>query len=222
MNLKKTLFILFVLLGTVSNNVFCGTADTTVGCSVKNRWTIKGSFSGYLCFDRESRVMFGDFERMNNASRVNFRLEANYGFCKYMEIGLYAGFQHYKYVKILDTFYSSLDEMMFNGEFRSMIAPTFGTTLNFHILPIFVKEKNCRWDLYLSAAYGGCYLPHLEFESMDHYYSHYSQEYGIGMGISYYIKNRAGFFAEYRWGNFSFFSNVHSTSNFRAGFTCKI
>lgn len=218
MSFRESLFILVVLFTATSNNVFCGTADTTGGCSVKSRWTVKASLSGYKCWDRDNLVLFGDFERMNNKKYTNFRLEANFGLSKYLEIGLFAGFQDYLYLKTI----TEIDSETSLVREQKTIAPTFGIMLNFHLLPIFVKGKYCRWDFYLTTKYGGCYLPHLELDKLDDLDTHYRHEYGIGLGLAYYIRNRAGFFAEFMFGKFSLFPEVQSSSNFRAGITCKI
>jgi len=103
-------------------------------------------------------------------------------------------------------------------------APLFGVNANFHILPFLVKSKDCHWDLYLTAKYGGCYLPHVEFEDADNDYPYgkYRHEYGLGIGICYYFKNIIGLYAEGAVGQFSFYPNpflVDSESNlsFRIG-----
>lgn len=210
--------LVLCLLLTCYLHVLGGISDTTAGCSVKNRWTIKASVSGYKCWDKDLFIMFGDFERDNNVRRVNFRLEADYGLTKHLEVGLFAGFQDYKYVKILE----AMNPEETFAIMKRTVAPTFGVGLNFHLLPIFVEEKNCRWDLYLTAKYGGCFLPHVEVDELDDVRTHYAHEYGAGLGIAYYIRNRAGFFAEFMFGNYSYFSNVQSSSNFRAGITFKI
>lgn len=225
MKLPKNIVSLSLLLLTTIGYVFCGTADSTGGCSVKNRWILKPSVSSYLGWEKSADlVQFGDHESLEwNARHINFRIEATYGLSKCWEIGLFAEFQqHATDVGLYDTFYfEGYNIISHNEVYVNKLAPTFGLSVNFHMLPLFVREKTCHWDLYLTANYGGCVLIHTE--NRRSFYGHYRQEYGMGVGLSYFIKNRAGFFAEFRFGNYSFFPQyVSSYSNFRAGLAIKL
>lgn len=205
--------------------VFCSTADSTTYYSIKHRWTIKTSIAAYKCWDLDiPNIFFGDFEDLNNVKRTNFRIEANYGFNKYFEIGLFAGFQKYVYCEPIGEPDIDNDTLtVYNMIIKNNLAPVFGFNINFNILPIFVTEKKCRWDLYLTARYGCCLLPHIEFFYLEDVDKHYRQEYGIGTGIAYYFGNRIGFYAEFLLGNFSYFPRfVDSNNSFRIGIACKL
>ena len=130
----------------------------------------------------------------------NFKVEANYGINKFIELGIFTGFQHYEWLH-----YEWLDEDFLYDELNESFAPLFGVNANFHILPFLVPAKECRWDLYLTAKYGGCYLPHKELDMPEFEYSKYRHEYGLGLGAGYYFKNIIGIFAEGALGQFFYF-----------------
>jgi len=168
--------------------------------SVKNRWTVKASYSRYkTAFWDDIYAYVGDnFLYKKRKKMSNFKVEANYGINKYIETGIYAGFQHYEW---LDEEYIS----GFSDEPNKSFAPLFGINANFHILPFLVPDKECHWDVYLTAKYGGCYLPHLELEDPYFNYSKYRHEYGLGLGAGYYFKNIIGIFAEGSLGQYFYF-----------------
>ena len=189
--------LLFVVLMIISLNlVLVNVQANDYNYSVKNRWTIKTSISSYkTAFVSNASVVVGDnFIFFQNRRMVNFKLEANYGVNRFIEIGIFTGFQHYEWLED----YSSED-------LNKGFAPLFGVNANFQILPFFVKSKNCHWDLYLTAKYGGCYLPHNEIDQPDFLHGKYRHEYGLGLGIGYYFKNIIGFFAEGSVGQYFLF-----------------
>ena len=93
-----------------------------------------------------------------------------------------------------------------------------------HLLPFWVKNKDCRWELYLTAKYGGAYLiNHLEFWNLTHIIypngtirdfaihclpNRYRHEFGVGLGGGVYFKNVFGIYAEVLTGQFSYFPEV--------------
>jgi len=167
--------------------------------SVKNRWTVKASISSYkTAFWGSTFVFVGDnFVTLNSKRMANFKVEANYGINRFIEIGIFTGFQHYEWWAD----YTS-------GIRNKSLAPLFGVNANFHILPFFVKSKDCHWDLYLTTKYGGCYLPHKETDQPDSQYSRYRHEYGLGLGIGYYFKNIIGLYVEGSVGQYSLFKRL--------------
>ena len=164
--------------------------------SVKNRWTIKASYSRYkTAFWDDIPAHIGDnFLSFKRKKMSNFKVETNYGINKFIETGVYIGFQHYEW-------YGEDISLEPNKSF----APLFGVNVNFHILPFLVQSEKCRWDVYLTAKYGGCYLPHLELDDPVFDYSKYRHEYGLGLGIGYYFKNIIGIFAEGSLGQYFYF-----------------
>jgi hypothetical protein len=239
----KNLFPSFMVLILFLLTLFSVNAQTNDSYySIKNRWTVKASVSRYkTAFTRDAFMYVGDFFLGNpNRKMANFKVEANYGIAKFIEIGLFTGFQHYEWINLIE---EGVDDGtgLIGGvsELRESFAPLFGATINFHVLPFFVKSKNCHWDLYLTAKYGGCYLPHKELYSPYYPYGKYRQEYGLGLGISYYIKNIIGFYAEGSVGQYAFFpsftridfvgphaiirtSSAESNFSFRIGIAAKI
>jgi hypothetical protein len=168
--------------------------------SVKNRWTVKASYSRYkTAFWDDIFAHTGDnFLHFKRKKMSNFKVETNYGINKFIETGIYIGFQHYEWLD--DGYFSG-----FSDEPNKSFAPLFGVNANFHILPFLVKSKECRWDVYLTAKYGGCYLPHLELDNPYFNYSKYRHEYGLGLGVGYYFKNIIGLFAEGSLGEYFYF-----------------
>jgi hypothetical protein len=180
--------------------------------SVKNRWTVKASYSRYKtsATDWGAFMSVGDFfDIWQNRKMTNFKLEANYGISKFIEMGLYTGFQCYEWYNDENEVIEIIDDIIYTdgGEVKKSFAPLLGATVNFHVLPFLVPSKECRWDLYLTAKYGGGYFSHKSF--LSHYLddSKYRQEYGLGMGAGYYFKNIIGIFAEGSVGQYAFFKH---------------
>jgi hypothetical protein len=109
--------------------------------------------------------------------------------------------------------------------FRPAFAPAFGININVHLLPFWVKNEKCRWELYLTAKYGAAYLiNHVEFwrtsirvnssnpnisQSYDHCSGErYRHEYGIGIGGGVYFKNIVGLYVEALGGQYSHFPEM--------------
>ncbi|MDR3047421.1 MAG: outer membrane beta-barrel protein [Bacteroidales bacterium] len=220
----KTTIVFIIMLCTMSSAYSEKAIDST-NYSVKGRWLLKASVSGYRAwFPYYWIPILGDFENgIIKPNLLNFRLEASYGINKYIEVGFSAGFQHYQY--FISYGGVDLDSISDFSVLKKGFAPTFGVHFNFHLLPIFIKDKNCRWDLYLMAKYGFCYLPHLEdiaLENFPQLFSHFRHEYGVGIGASVYFWNKIGLFTEFSLGQFSFHPyHTESPFNFRIGISYK-
>ena len=198
MKTKKLLFTFIAIIAVLLYSPLINAQANNSVYSIKNRWTIKASVSQYrTAFDGDPFMYVGDFFYNDlNRRMINFKVETNYGITKFMEIGFFTGFQHYEWINE-------------NSETKNLsFAPLFGANLNFHVLPFFVKSPKCNWDLYLTAKYGGCFLPHKEWESPSNPYSKYRHEYGLGLGIGYYIKNIIGIFVEGSIGQFALFPSM--------------
>ncbi|MDL2228004.1 outer membrane beta-barrel protein [Odoribacter sp. OttesenSCG-928-L07] len=203
---KKILSTLSVLIIMLPITLNAQTDD--IGYSIKNRWTLKASYASYTTAFHGSNSL-GDFitvapDAIFTESRrkmTNFKIETGYGINKFIEVGAHVGFQHYEWM----TGYVEEEYIAFS-DINKSFAPLFGVNLNFHILPFLVSANECKWDLYLTAKYGGCYLPNREVEFIENTSSKYRHEYGLGIGVGYYIKNIMGFFAEYSVGQFDYFN----------------
>ena len=210
-----------------------GTGTDSAAYSVKGRWVINASVSLYrTCISGFPILGLGMREGLTTEQHANFRAAFSYAPTCHLEVGLFVGFQHYRYV----VFQMPIQPGFNYGEYHHTAAPTFGANVKFQLLPLFVKSATCRWDLYLFAQYGGSVLPHFEIELTDEnggrgylyqdvshpYFNRYRQEYGVGVGVGYYFKNKVGLFGELAAGNFSFFPYfTDSNVNFRFGIAGK-
>ena len=163
---------------------------------IKTRWNLKGGYSRY----ETSTYIYN-----KNVTVGNIRLEANYGILNYIETGIYVGYSKIELIKI-----NFADTIIIR---KDCPTPFYGITCNFHILPFLVKEKDFRFDLYLTGKLGALY-----FKSPSDFNTHgqYS-EYGLGGGLSFYLWKHLGAYAEYSYGKYYF----KDDSNFRYGLTIK-
>jgi len=185
---KNSLIIAVFLFGLLS-----GQAQNSTDCSIlnpnysiKSRWNIKASYAMY----NTENTWIKEF-----LYRTNTRLELNYGFSPYLEAGVYGGGQFH------DKFWID----------RTCFAPAFGTQVNFHLLPLFVQNPNSRWELYLTAKYGGMVFTRHEktyINSTDGKpftiprHSEYEHEYSVGFGGGVYFWKVFGLYAEVCLGRF--------------------
>lgn len=130
------------------------------------RWNIKASYSSYVSITNGSA---------KNIKYPGFRAEANYSITSYLEAGIYAGFLYADFV-------------------GSTLHPTYGINVNFHVLPLIVKDSKLRFDPYVTGKFGGMYL---RFPTPVH-----DSEYGLGVGLAYYIWKNVGIYAEYSYGKY--------------------
>jgi hypothetical protein len=187
----KQICIVFALTGILPLSMY---AQANTECkilnpkySIKSRWNIKASYSIY------NQSGFSD--------KSNIRLELNYGFNSCLEAGIYGGTQFFHSYKIMD-------EIM---ESKTGIAPTFGVQMNFHLLPLFVQNSNSRWELYLTAKYGGILFTYeggnaTLFDGTPIYIpkaSVYKHEYCMGVGGGVYFWNVFGLYSEIGLGEFN-------------------
>ena len=199
--------------------------------SIKNRWNTKLSVSCNRT-NEPGGDYFAELDRPLHPIRFRFnvRAECNYGVTNWLEVGGYIGyiryhnthyFFNYNYYYYDGNIYPKRD---FYKE-KIAFAPTFGVNANVHLLPFFVKNKNCRWEWYVTAKYGGAYLiNHQPFRSIGVSVtssSHkvqideincsgkrYRHIYGIGMGGGVYFKNLFGLYTEVMAGQYSYFPEI--------------
>jgi len=205
MKTKILLFLFNILIATLVLSFSVKGQVTEHYYSIKNRTSVKASISMYkTTFHDWAFAYIGDFFDAYGQKRMaNFKIEANYGINKFIEIGLFSGFQHYEWWDAT----IDQDTFIFRG-IEESFAPLFGANFNFHILPFFLTTEKCRWDVYLTAKYGGCYLPHVEMPVPDMPLRKYRHEYGLGLGVCYYFKNIIGLYAEGSIGQYFFFTRV--------------
>lgn len=223
--MKSKKFFVLTIGALLLNMAFvCGNPTDTVQL-IKHPWTIRLSFSPYCHWSSDFHVRNGDFEKLAQDHRFNFSIDASYTFKKYFEFGLSVGILDYSHLYALKVDTLSANDVQYDDIISKRVpAFTFSTYFHFHILPIFLHTTDTRWNLYLLAKYGGCVLPDLEYGNITDFFntSKYRQEYGVGIGIAYYFKRRAGLFGELSVGNFSFFPRYATSNvNFRFGIAAK-
>jgi hypothetical protein len=225
--MKRILIFQFFLLGFLLHS-------QAQNYGIKGRWNTKLSLS----FNRtnEHNDPFMEWETIPShpiQMRHNLRAECNYGILNWLEIGGYIGYMRYH--NIYDK-HKCFDR---GKDYSISFAPTFGVNANVHLLPFGVKNKNCRWELYLTAKYGGTYLiNHYEFtvrrttfssnkSGKDEYFIHcfpnrYRDIFGAGIGGGVYFKNLVGVYAEIMCGQYSYFQEVwQSYTTARVGIAFK-
>ena len=199
--------------------------------SIKKRWTINTSYSLYQIWETKSPFIMTE-EQFNDPNyfvqqvRSNVRLNVNYGILNCLEIGGYIGFMCYPVCFVPDRRDTNLLLFLTSKEF---LAPTFGINVNFHLFPLLKINPRNRWDLYLCAKYGGCYLttynnsqkyfiPVSGFNYHKDELNPYRHEYGVGIGGSVFFWNLIGFNTEFSYGQFSYWSRMFSSNyNLRVG-----
>ena len=174
--------------------------------SIKNRWNIKANYSPY-CVSR------------HYGWQTNVRLELNYGFNSCLEAGIYGGIQIYNKFDLIE--WGCLPEH------KTGFAPTFGAQINFHLLPLFVQNSDSRWELYLTAKYGGMVFtysgktPLIDAAPFPKQVE-YKHEYCMGFGGGVYFWQVFGLYAEFGLGQYySSLPNRIIPCKIRGGFTFK-
>ena len=180
--------------------------------SIKNRWNTKLSLS-YNRINAPNgnpHILFDNIPAHPIQAMLNVRTECNYGVLNWLELGGYIGYT--RYVNIIK---------QLEDNFKKSFAPTFGVNVNVHLLPFWVKNKNCRWELYLTAKYGGTYLINYHpFVSSGFIWDsktglqeieiaenpkRYRDIFGAGIGGGVYFWNLFGLYTEFMVGKYSYF-----------------
>jgi len=206
--------------------------------SVKDRWNFKFGVASQKTHNVvASPVTTNNSPSDHYARQPNFRLEANYGVLNWLEVGVYAGFFSYKYLP--------MEFLMVDRDILSMqrraYAPSFGISANIHILPFFAENRNSRWEFYVPVRFGGVYLTRWDNDKYiifslippdsrwdyvsgsPNYDKKLRHEFGIGLGVAYYITNRFGFYMEALGGQFSYAPEMfRSPYAIRAGLTVRL
>lgn len=160
---------------------------------LKNRWNIKLSYAPYVTGIMRG-TPDGGFKLLKTA---DFRLEGNYGVLNFLEVGVYLGYARYK--SIIHEYSTPPDSngIIWGGEIKDGHVLSYGINANFHIFPLFIKKPDFRFDLYVTAKYGG--RSSLVSKNKEDKYSH---EFGIGLGFAFYFSKPVGIFAEYSIGRY--------------------
>jgi len=186
--------IVFVITGILPLSIYA--QENTDGkilnpkYSIQNRWNIKANYSIY---NTSASFLFSE--------KTNIRLELNYGFNSCLEVGIYGGIQTFFTSKTVEGVLTP----------KTGTAPTFGAQVNFHLLPLFVQNPNSRWELYLTAKYGGVIFIHRETKGITadgtpFYFpkaNEYKHEYCMGVGGGVYFWKVFGLYAELGLGEFN-------------------
>ncbi len=124
----------------------------------------------------------------------NFRVEVNYKIVPFIEVGVYAGFGFYQDIKRENI--GTTTGMTISG----YAAANYGLNANFHFLPLIVKEKKVRFDLYVSGKLGGINPERKNFSPLPH---KYFSDYGVYAGAAYYFTRHFGVYGEFGYGSYT-------------------
>ncbi|MDR2083586.1 MAG: hypothetical protein LBP67_01145 [Bacteroidales bacterium] len=175
------------------------------------------------------------FYKLFIGKEINLRAEINYSVLNCLEFGIYGGVQRYYNVQFFDI--SQIDTINTDSEgyeWKNLYAPVFGINCYFHPLKLFVKNNKSRYDLYLTAKYGGvfftkwgdnygvpCYIIDPDNIIIGKL-NRYRHEYGIGIGGAVYFWQIIGIYCEVSIGQYSHYPEFfNKLFNVRGGITLK-
>ncbi|MDR0368554.1 MAG: hypothetical protein LBH82_05370 [Bacteroidales bacterium] len=183
--MTRIFIIISILLGSLS-----GTTLSAQESYLKKRWNIKLSCAPYA--KNYNKTVSSNYEKLKADYTADFRLEGNYGVLNFLEVGTYLGYAQYRHAifTLYDNDNSLVGAVSQDGHFLS-----YGVQGNLHIFPFFIKMPDFRFDLYVTAKYGG----RSSLTSKDYPYEH---EWATGLGFAFYFAKHAGIFAEYSFGKF--------------------
>ncbi|MBN2521592.1 MAG: outer membrane beta-barrel protein [Bacteroidales bacterium] len=168
---------------------------------IKNRWNFKVGYS---------RIKTGTHISGNNTKKIevgNYRISANYGILNFFEVGGYLGYSRFRTYEIVSQS-SEYKEIEYTN------TPFYGINANFHLLPFFISKDDFRFDLYVTGKFGG----HFYFTPNNYYPARgHISDYGIGIGIAFYLWKHIGIFAEYNYGKYDY----DNQTDLRYGLTLK-
>lgn len=170
---------------------------------IKTRINFKASYSRYNSIAKIN----GEFEKVPNAN-----VEFNYGITRFLETGSYLGFSNFDVHN-----YNPTDSTLSK---RKSLATYYGLNINFHILPLFVHAEDFRFDLYATTKFGGRHLSNAESAVLKNEFI-----WAGGVGFSFYVWNKTGFFIESTYGKYNFHEafveSFADNVNLRYGITFK-
>lgn len=194
----KTIIFLLVAFGT----------SLVQAQNIQNRINFKSGFSLYNSIHKRSVPgMKGEFEKVPN---INF--EVNYGISRLLETGINLGFSNFD-VPHLNWADSSVSS-------QKSLATYYGVNVNFHFLSLFVKAEDFRFDLYSTTKIGGRHFSGAESSVPKNEFI-----WASGVGLSFYLWEKAGFFIESTYGKYNFHEafveSFTDNINWRYGITLK-
>jgi hypothetical protein len=142
---------------------------------LKDRLNFKSAFSRYC-------VGINSID--GNVYTGNYRIEGNYGFFNTLEAGAYLGFSKFS------VFIMNVDTTFYEKDY---FTPFYGVNLNFHILPLFIKKNDFRFDVYAFSKLGGLFINTPKSNTTHRHYN----ELALGGGVSFYPWNHLGVYCEY-------------------------
>jgi len=204
--------------------------------SIKNRLNIRISLSFNQTNDFFYHYHWLEPIRTTFQARANLRADCNYGVLNWLEVGGYIGYIRYENMTKEIDFYLNKPEN-WKTKLPLDLAPTFGINANVHPLSFLKVKKDCRWQWYVTAKYGGTYLiGHLPYyvsailidsktmkrKEIEFNEKRYRHEFGIGMGGGFYFWKGLGVYVEVLGGQYSYFPEVFNRYyNARVGFEYK-
>jgi hypothetical protein len=151
---------------------------------------IKGRINSKLSY---SKYPFLGYIPSKNDFTSCLGYEMNYGINNTVELGGYFGLAKY------ETFEGPLvTGQTYTNKNRAILM--YGVNANIQLLPFFIRQNNCRFDLYASTKLGGIHhwkksndvFPETNKELFD---------YGLYGGLAFYPGKHWGVYCEYGYGN---------------------
>lgn len=143
---------------------------------IDGRWTVK--LMHRLQQENKPHVFFNEFWEAVGTNQ----LEVNYGFARYVEVGAHLG------VYKSSVAYLPGSQPYIENEFQYV----YGANLNLHLLPLFVRSSDFRFDLYALGRLSND--ARKLFNSEPRYHQGIA---GVGAGLGVYPTRHIGLNAEY-------------------------
>ena len=154
---------------------------------IKNRISIK---SGY------GRIL--DPYNFEYDKTSYFQIAGLYGLLDWLETGIYTGYSS------IETMYLNPSSSFTMREVKATNNLSYGISVNFHLLPFLIEDKDFRFDFYLTGKLGGTYLLNDEYYRPE---KGHRTEYGGGIGAAFYPGKHWGIYGEYSLGNYFYEDN---------------
>jgi hypothetical protein len=159
-----TVIFLFLAVSTMAQDSY-----------LKNRWNFKLAGAPKLIIN-------------NRGYNAFLMAEANYGVLNHIEVGVALGFENTYVARLKSN--ASNPPIWSDYSFEDYVSPLYNLHLNYHLMPYLVKEKNSRFDVYLTGKLGGAYI---ESDNLDH---NFFWNYYLGGGLSWYFTRYVGIYTE--------------------------